>query len=163
MLASAFDPSTLQPGDILGFAGEAVVRWKTDGIAGHVGVAIGGGKVVTSLTKTGVGIYDFDQNGTLVWVRRPWRSFDLDAALAWLKTVQGTPYGWTDISAVADIKAISELVAKITGQKGMDCSHTSTMFLTAGDCKQHSFDARPAADITPADFEISIGSIQIWP
>ena len=156
-------PADLLPGDILGFSGEAVVRWKTDGLAGHVAVYIGGGKVVTSLTATGVGIYDLSQNGTLVWVRRPLRSFDLDAALAWFKTVEGTPYGWTDISAVADIKAISELVAKITGQKGMDCSHTSTMFLTAGDCKQHRFDARAAADITPADFEISIGSIQIWP
>lgn len=157
-----FDPSLIQPGDILGFEGEEVVRWKTDGLAGHIAISIGGGKVITSLTATGVGIYDLTQNGTPVWVRRPVQPFNLTAALAWFKTVEGTPYGWVDIGAVTDIKAISQIVEKLTGKKGMDCSHTVTLCATAGGCPQHSFDTRPASDVTPADFEISIGSTELW-
>jgi hypothetical protein len=155
-------PADLIPGDILGFSGETVVRWKTAGLSGHVAIAIGGGKVITSLTATGVGIYDLAQNGTLVWVRRPVQPFNLTAALAWFKTVEGTPYGWVDIGAIADIKAISQIVEKLTGNKGMDCSHTVTLCATAGGCPQHSFDTRPASDVTPADFEISIGSTELW-
>jgi uncharacterized protein YycO len=147
-------PIDLEVGDIIGFAGEAIVRWKTDGQAGHVGVYIGNGKVVTSLTEHGVCVADLSHNGEAVWVRRTKVHFDLEAAMEWFKTVEGLPYGWEDIEVNAGIPMFGE-------GKGLNCSHVSAVFLEKGNAPQ--FDPMfNAHKITPEHFETSYQSVEIW-
>lgn len=149
-------PQDLMPGDILGYKGMAIVRWKTDGKAGHVAVYIGDGQCVTALTNGGVGIYPLSVQGDLVWVRRPSGSFNLQTALDWFARVDGKKYGWDDIAGVAGLHQIQQ-----GNDDQMDCSDTSSSFLEAGNAAQ--FD--PAYDheaITPRDFETTALSVEIW-
>lgn len=144
----------MKPGTILGFKGEAIVRWKTDGLAGHVAVVVDDDNVVTSLTIYGVGIYPLEIQGEHVWTRELISTFDLDKAMEWFKSVEGQKYGWDDIAKVAGFTVHQ------SEDSTMDCSHTSAAFLEAGGCPQ--FD--PAYDkgsITPRDFETSIQSKRV--
>ena len=147
-------PNDLRPGMVLGFKGEAIVRWKTDGLAGHVAVYIGNGNVVTALTNHGVGQYPLSIQGELVWVRQPANSFDLDKAMAWLNTVSGAKYGWNDIANVAGFTVHQ------SGNNEMDCSDTSAHFLEAGGCPQFDL-TYDKGSITPRDFETSIQSTRL--
>lgn len=146
-------PPDLKPGHILGFAGEAIVRWETDGAAGHVGVYVGDGMVLTSLTGTGVGIYPLAANGTLIWVREPDTAPDVPAGLAAIKPLIGVPYGWCD--------DIGDIGLPNSG-KGINCSHITAVALEAMGTPQ--FDPTfNKAKITPAHFETSYESKQVWP
>ena len=152
-------PADLLPGDILGFKGEAIVRWKTDGRAGHVAVYVGNNNVVTALTNTGVGQYPLTIQGTLVWVRRPVGAFNLANAMAWFTKVSGTNYGWDDIEKVADLPI--PLPVSQSNDEDMDCSDTCSHFEEAGGTSQ--FDPKyDKGSITPRDFETTIMSKEIW-
>ena len=147
-------PQDLQPGDIVGFPGLAIVRWKTTGQAGHVVVYVGGGMCVTANPEAGVNNYALATQGNPVWVRRPTRPVNLDAALAWFAGMRGLPYGWDDIFADAGFE--------IDGKGGaMDCSHTSAAFLQKGDAPQFDPSCNLAL-ITPAHFESTYESYQVW-
>jgi len=144
-------PADLVPGMILGFKGEAIVRWKTDGLAGHVAVYIGDGNVITSLTNHGVGIYPLTIQGELVWIRGLHNIIKMDKALDWFKSVSGETYGWDDIAKVAGFSVHQ------SEDNTMDCSDTCAHFLEAGGCPQ--FDTLyDKGSITPRDFETSIMS-----
>jgi hypothetical protein len=151
-------PNDLLPGDILGFKGLAIVRWKTDGKAGHVAVYVGDGNVITALTNGGVAQYPLAIQGDLVWVRRPTGTFDLAKAMEWFVKVRGEKYGWDDIANVAGIKQIQQ-----GNDDEMDCSDTASNLLQAAGVPQFGT-AYDKESITPRDFEIvhESLSVQVW-
>jgi len=144
----------LQFGDIIGFKGMALVRWKTDGRAGHVAVYTAQGNVFTSETKDGVGIYKLSAQGDPVWIRRPKAALN-PSALDWANTVTGRPYGWRDDIGVALGEADESTVTS------MNCSHSSCLFLLHAGAPQ--FDpAFDPARVTPEHFETTYESEEIW-
>jgi len=154
-----FIASGIQPGDMVGYKGLAICRWKTGGIAGHVCVYIGptpgsAQAVVTADLSQGVNFYPLDDQEEIVWVRRCKVPPNLGLGMDWFATVVGKPYGWDDIYEDAGLP--------VDGKNAYDCSHVSAAFLRVSGAPQ--FD--PAFNeslLTPRDFETSIMCQQVWP
>lgn len=92
----------LQPGDLLLYSGTGFVSWairtKTWSPYSHVEVYIGNGRSVASRNGIGVGEYPL-RTEDLALILRPNQPFDLQAGLAWFRTVNGQKYDWTGLFA----------------------------------------------------------------
>jgi len=87
----------LQPGDGIIYTGsgvfEDIEKIKLGSNATHFEVYIGNNKVITSLLKTGVGIYD-QSTDSILRIIRPYGYFNVEDAVAeFIKTINGLPYG----------------------------------------------------------------------
>lgn len=166
-------PQDLQPGFILLYGGNGggeglaakLIEWReNDKDTDHVAIYIGNGKVFTAFPKGGVNIYDFSPAG-LVHVHAPLGTFDLQAVMAWIPTIQGAPYGWADIKADAGISEAPQPGvpdAATIHATGAHCSHTVAMTCEVGKVPQFdpSFDKRL---VEPYHFKMSIASKGVWP
>lgn len=93
---NAFDQSILLPGDMLLYFDEGsfvdfVIAEKTGKKVSHVETFVGGGQSIASRNLIGVGQYPLRLDG-LVCVRRIRQPWNLEAGLAWAKTVNGQDY-----------------------------------------------------------------------
>jgi hypothetical protein len=160
---------TLRPGDAIGYEGYELVRWFTNGRAGHVAVYWGmgfyelkkfipdveGGPVVITADPHigGVGFTALDDVDEIVWIRRPRALFDITAALTTIQPYLGKPYSWSNSLNDAGLWAPSN--------GGLNCSHTSALVMQGGGCPQ--FDPEyNLAQIEPAHFETTYQSTEIW-
>lgn len=116
----------LLPGDGIIYTGsnlfDEMEKVKLGSDATHFEVFIGFGKVVTSLLKTGVGIYN-QCTDEVLRVIRPVQTFDLPAALVAFETIKGLPYGVRGLLNFDDVNV---------NDKGWFCSQVGTFFYRAG-------------------------------
>lgn len=145
------------PGDVLvykrkGFF-DRMVQIKTYGRATHTECYIGNLQTVASRNGIGVSTYEFDPSG-LVAILRP-SHFDIQAAMAWEKTVDGEGYDWLGL--------FWTFYALKTGRSNnrMFCSEHTTRFQRHGGFEP--FSAHTDADaVSPADFLRSAAYQSIW-
>lgn len=159
-------PDDLIAGDILLYSSLdifdiAIELKESDGKA-HVEIYAGDGQSWASRNGVGVNIYPFRSSG-LVAVRRPRQTLNKPAVDAWFNDgVKGMKYGWVDILESLDIGPAGSGTTDIKQFSGVDCSHFASALLEVGNCPQ--FDTGYSKNkITPAEFDLSLGSARIWP
>ena len=161
--------SDLVPGAIIGYEGFDIVRWFTNGAAGHVAVYIGRGSftlttftpddskgpvvVTADPTIGGVGFCALNDWNEIVWIRQPWAPLDLGPALTAIKPYLGQPYSWSNTLGDGGIW--------VPANGGLNCSHTSALVMAGGGSPQFDPDYN-LAQIEPAHFETSYESTSIW-
>lgn len=97
MITDANLLTQLQPGDNLLYRAKGVFGWvisiKTWSPIAHCECYIGQGRSVASRDGVGVGQYPL-RTQDLAFILRPKLPIDLEAGLAWFKTVEGQKYDW---------------------------------------------------------------------
>lgn len=92
----------LIPGDVLLYSGHGImsrlIQTKTFSHYSHCEGYIGQNQSVASRDGIGVGLYSL-READLALVLRPIAHFDLTAAMAWFKTVDGQHYDWLGLFA----------------------------------------------------------------
>jgi hypothetical protein len=159
-------PSDLKVGDILLYSSLdifdiAIELKESDGKA-HIEIFAGNAESWASRNGIGVNLYPFRSSG-LVGVRRPKGIFNKVAVDAWFANgVRGMKYGWSDILASLAIKGAGSPTTDIKQFSGVDCSHFAAALMEVAECPQ--FDTGYSKNkITPAESDLSLGSVRIHP
>ena len=159
-------PDDLLAGDILLYSSldifDIAIEFKESDGKAHVEIYAAGGQSWASRNGIGVNIYSFRSSG-LVAVRRPKGVFNSGLVDAWFENgVKGMKYGWIDILESLDIGPAGSGTTNIKQFSGVDCSHFAAALMEVGQCPQ--FDTGYSKNkITPAEFDLSLGSARIWP
>lgn len=145
-MKTPFDPSILQPGDAIIYAGHNVfdllISFRTAIWASHIEIYIGDGKSVASRNGIGTGIYRLRLND-LKYVLRPSQPFDVTKAMAWFRSIHPMPYGWWEL--------LNCLVPWEVNASGLFCSQFATLFYRAAAFFPFNQEFDPAK-VTPRDF-----------
>ena len=136
----------LKPGDSLLYSTpditDFIIEFGTGGPVAHIEKYVGPMRSVASRNGLGVAEYPLRLDG-LVAVLRP-AVFDLDAAMAWFRTVNGDGYDWIGLTN-AFTPGITEV------PKHLFCSAFGTLFDRAGGFNSFHPDC-PADKIWPVEF-----------
>jgi hypothetical protein len=159
-------PDDLKVGDILLYSSLdifdiAIELKESDGKA-HIEIYAGNSMSWASRNGIGVNTYPFRSSG-LVAVRRPNGVFNKPAVDIWFEDgVRGMKYGWNDIFSSLEISVGDNGTTDIKQFPGVDCSHFAAALMEVAECPQ--FDTGYSkSKITPAEFDLSLGSKRIWP
>jgi hypothetical protein len=159
-------PSDLKVGDILLYSSldifDIVIELKESDGKAHIEIFAGNNESWASRNGIGVNIYPFRSQG-LVAVRRPNGIFNKIKVDAWFADgVRGMKYGWSDILASLAIENAGSGTTDIKHFNGVDCSHFAAALMEVAECPQ--FDTGYSKNkITPAESDLSLGSIRVWP
>lgn len=145
----------LQPGDVLLYGGgdiiSRLIQFRTWSDVAHVEIYVDDGRSVASRNGIGVGKYPIRFDG-LRYVLRPINPIDLHAAMRWFDTVDGTPYGWTDL--------LQFYLINLPGD-GLICSQFADLFTRAGNSRLFSVDY-PAGRVSPRDYLVTPNARMVW-
>lgn len=146
---------TLQPGDIMLYAGSGFVDWaiklRTWSDVDHIEVYLGNQQSTASRNGIGVNTYPFRRDG-LKYVRRPLGIFDLDAATKYADAMKGTPYGYGDLGRFYLLNIPT---------KGVICSQYGDLLFDAAGTVLFAEDY-PAGSISPRDYRVTPLAKTIW-
>ncbi|HXG88754.1 MAG TPA: hypothetical protein VNJ02_10495 [Vicinamibacterales bacterium] len=148
----------LRAGDVLLYSGKGfiarAIQIKTFSRINHIEVYDGAGKSVASRDGLGVDRYDY-RALNLARVLRPRDGFNIEAARAWFRTVQGQPYDWIGLFAFFN--------AKRQGAENwkMFCSEFAVRFMRAGGVEPFTKDT-DADSVAPGEFAKSGAFTRVW-
>lgn len=154
----------MQPGDVLLFRRRGVFNWTiehaTNAPVSHSEVFVGPlerpGLAHTAACRNGVGVnfYPLELEGLAV-ILRPKRPFDLEAALAYQRSVIGQGYDWSGLWRA--------FVRNTWGRNSVKqwCSENSTLVQRAGGIEPFAPDC-PADMIAPGHFLTSAAYFHLW-